>query len=226
MQLWLNRRFTNRLAFQAAYTWGHAISDVSLTSFTNATSDPFNYKSDKGDADLDRRQTFVGNVVYGLPTFTKWGRAADLLLSDWQLNGIVSYFGATPIELVTNANNLGVASAVGQRPDYTGAPIYLHTNDKTQHLNPAAFAIPSPGRIGTLGKGAVRGTAINTVDFSMAKNWRFKERYNIQFRSEFFNLFNHTNFNGYDTTTPDSGFGTLNAALAPREIQFGLKFSF
>jgi hypothetical protein len=63
MQLWLNRRFTDRLAFQAAYTWGHSISDVALTAFTNSTSDPFNFKADKGDADLDRRQTFVSNVV-------------------------------------------------------------------------------------------------------------------------------------------------------------------
>ena len=45
MQLWLNRRFSDRLAFQAAYTWGHAISDVALTSFTNTTSDPFNFAS-------------------------------------------------------------------------------------------------------------------------------------------------------------------------------------
>ena len=93
MQLWLNRRFTNRLAFQAAYTWGHAISDVALTSFTNTTSDPFNFAADKGDADLDRRQTFVGNLVYVLPSFQQWGRAAELILGDWQLNGIVSYFG-------------------------------------------------------------------------------------------------------------------------------------
>ena len=74
LQLWLNRRFSNRLAFQAAYTWGHAISDVALTSFTNTTSDPFNFAADKGDADLDRRHTFVGNVVYVLPSFRNWGR--------------------------------------------------------------------------------------------------------------------------------------------------------
>src|SRR4030095_3664363 len=117
LQVWVNRRFTDRLAFQAAYTWGHAISDVALTSFTNATSDPFNYKTDKGDADLDRRHTFVGNVVYELPTFKNWGRAADLALSDWQLNGILSYFGSTPIELVNPRNHLGLASGVVPRTD-------------------------------------------------------------------------------------------------------------
>jgi hypothetical protein len=226
MQLWLNRRFTNRLAFQAAYTWGHAISDVALTSFTNTTSDPFNFASDKGDADLDRRHTFVGNVVYVLPSFKQWGKAAQYALGDWQLNGIISYFGATPIDITTGANTIGTASAVGQRPNYTGAPIYLDTNDSTRHLNPAAFARPAPGQLGTLGKGSVRGTPITNVDLSVAKNWRFKERYGFQFRAEFFNLLNHVNFVGFDTDIRNTTFGTLNSAQASREAQFGFKFTF
>src|SRR6185369_15402802 len=226
MQLWLNRRFTNRLAFQAAYTWGHAISDVALTSFTNTTSDPFNFASDKGDADLDRRHTFVGNVVYVLPSFKQWGKAAEYALGDWQLNGIISYFGATPIDITTGANTIGTASAVGQRPNYTGAPLYLDTGDSTRHLNPAAFARPAPGQLGTLGKGSVRGKPITNVDLSVAKNWRFKERYGFQFRAEFFNVFNHPNFVGFDTDIRNSTFGTLNTITTPREIQLGFKFNF
>jgi len=105
--LWLNRRFTDHLAFQAAYTWGHAISDVALTAFTNATSDPFNFKADKGDADLDRRHTFVGNVVYVLPNFRSWGKAAEYILGDWQVNAIASRFGATPVDIIDGANTLG-----------------------------------------------------------------------------------------------------------------------
>jgi hypothetical protein len=226
MQVWLNRRFSDRVAFQVAYTWGHSISDVSLTSFTNTTSDPFDFSADKGDADLDRRHTFVSNLIYVLPSLRSWGKPAEFILGDWQLNGIVSYFGATPIELVTNRNTIGTASAVGQRPNYTGAPVYLESGDPTKHLNPAAFAVPAPGQRGTLGKGAVRGKAISNVDFSMAKNWRFKERYGFQFRAEFFNLLNHANFVGFDTAIDSSGFGTLNTAQASREIQFGIKFTF
>jgi len=225
MQLWLNRRFTNRLAFQAAYTWGHAISDVALSAFTNSTSDPFNFKADKGDADLDRRHTFVGNVVYVLPSFRSWGKAAEFALGDWQLNAIASRFGATPVDITDGANTLGTASAVGQRPNYTGAPLYL-TTDSTKHLNPLAFATPAPGQLGTLGKGAVRGVPITNVDFSMNKNWRYKERYGFQFRAEFFNVFNHPNFVGYDLDTRNSTFGTLNSTQASREIQLGIKFTF
>jgi hypothetical protein len=241
MQLWLNRRFTKGLAFQAAYTWGHAISDVPLTSSTNSTSDPFDYRADRGDADLDRRHTFVGNLVYVLPKFSSWGKAAEYILGEWQINGIYSYYGATPIELLSGVNTLGTAENVGQRPDLVaGVPIYLHTGDSTQHLNPAAFALPAVGRNGNLGRGAIRGKPINNVDFSLNKNWTVKERYGIQFRAEVFNLFNHPNFIGFNTalnfqgdqTQPNFGrptnsaFGTLNATQSHREIQFGFKFTF
>jgi hypothetical protein len=225
MQVWLNRRFSKKLAFQASYTWGHSISDVALTSFTNTTSDPFNFNSDRGDADLDRRHTFVSNVVYVLPSFREWGKAAEFALGDWQLNAIGSYFGATPIELITGMNTLGTAGAVGQRPNYTGAPLYL-SGDPTRHLNPAAFATPAAGQLGTLGKGVVRGKPITNIDFSMAKNWRFKERYGFQFRAEFFNVFNHANFVGFDTDLRNGTFGTLTVAQPSREIQLGIKFTF
>src|SRR5687768_5820945 len=227
MQLWVNRRFSDRLAFQVAYTWGHAISDVSLTSFTNSTSDPFNFNSDRGDADLDRRHTFVSNLVYVLPSFNGWGKPAQFLLGDWQVNAIASYFGATPIDIINGVNSLGTAAAVGQRPNYTGAPLYLETADGRQRLNPAAFSRHAPGQLGSLGKGSVRGKPITNIDFALAKNWRFKERYGIQFRTEFFNVFNHTNFVRFDTDPRNTNsFGLLTTAQQPREIQLGIKFTF
>ena len=148
-----------------------------------------------------------------------------MILGDWQLNGIASYFGATPIDVTTGFNTIGTSAAVGQRPNYTGAPLYLE-NDPVQHLNPAAFARPAPGQQGTLGRGAVRGKPITNIDFSMAKNWRFRERYGFQFRAEFFNVFNHANFVGFDLDTRNSSFGRLNNAQASREIQLGIKFTF
>ena len=235
LQLWLNRSFSKRLAFQAAYTWGHAISDVALTAFTNTASDPFNYKIDKGDADLDRRHTFVSNVVYVLPSLQSWGSVAEKVLGDWQINGIFSYFGATPVDVTSGFNTAGVGGAVAQRPDLVpGQRIYLDTNDPTLWLNPAAFSLPAPGQIGNLGRGVIRGKPIHNVDFSLNKNWRMRERYGLQFRAEFFNLFNHPNFTGFNSALnfdrfgaiTNGSFGTLTNTQSHREIQFGLKFSF
>ena len=241
LQLWLNRRFTDRLSYQASYTWSHTISDIPITSFTNSTTDPFDYHLDKGDADLDRRHSFVGNIVYVLPTFKKWGSLANQVLGDWQLNAIYSYFGATPVDILSGVNTYGTAGNVNPRPDLVqGVPIYVNGPDSTVWLNPAAFRLPDVGQIGSLGKGSIRGKAISNLDFSINKNWRFKEKYGLQFRAEMFNAFNHTNFVGFNNNLQfegvqtnsnfghptNLGFGTLSNAQAPREIQFGLKFNF
>lgn len=241
MQLWLNRRFDKRLAFQASYTWSHTISDIPLTSFTNSTTDPFNFRLDRGDADLDRRHSFVGNAVYVLPSFKNRGSAFSHILGDWQLNAIYSFFGSTPVDVLSGVNTYGTAGNVNPRPNLVGGvPIYVQAADHTLWLNPAAFSLPGVGQLGSLGKGTIRGKPINNLDFSLNKNWRLKERYGIQFRAEMFNAFNHPNFNGFQNalnfqgniTQPNFGtvtngsFGTLSNVQSHREIQLGIKFSF
>ncbi|HXG68915.1 MAG TPA: hypothetical protein VNO70_27700, partial [Blastocatellia bacterium] len=244
LQVWLNRRFSERLAFQVSYSWGHAITDVPLASFTNATTDPFNYALDRGDADLDRRHMFVFNTVYYLPSLTSWGALASHILGDWQLNVIGTFLGGLPLEIQTGANTAGLAANApgGFRPDLVpGVPIYLDIpGDKAAILNPAAFALPGVGRFGNLGRGALRQPGVENIDLSIAKNWRVTERYNIQFRAEMFNAFNHVNFNGFANNLgfqnlasdpnfgrpTDPNFGRANSTRGPREIQFGLKFSF
>ncbi len=241
LQIWVNRRFTNRLQYGIAYTLSHNTSDVPLTSFTSATTDPFNYKLDQGDADLDRRHNFVANAVYALPSFKNRGSFVNKVFGDWQVNGIFTFYSGTPLDVFTNvnANYLGLAATPGNggfRPNLvSGQPIYLHTSDGTQYLNPAAFALQAPGTFGNLTRGTVRQPKITNVDFSAAKNWTMHERYHIQFRAELFNLFNHPSFNGFDaglgidpfTHKQNNGhFGFLSSDLGPRNIQFGLKFSF
>ena len=246
LQIWANRRFTNRLAFQASYSWSHAITNVPLTSFTSATTDPFNFDLDRGDADLDRRHIFTFNAVYSLPSFNDWGKFANQILGDWQLNVIGSFLSGPPLDVFgVPPSNAGLASAPansGLRPNLVpGAPVYLDIpGDKGAYLNPAAFSLPDAGEFGNLGRGAIRQPGIENIDFSIVKNWRMRERYGIQFRAEMFNAFNHTNFNGFDTnlsfqtlrTDPNFGqstngnFGRFTSTLAPREIQFGLKFTF
>lgn len=242
-QVWVNRRFSERLAFQVSYTWSHAITNVPLASFTSNTTDPFNYDLDRGDADLDRRYIVVANAVYVLPSFAKWGAVAKGVLGDWQLNTIASFLGGAPTEVTTGVNTPGLATAApaGFRPDVVpGVPLYLHTGDPTQYLNPAAFALPAAGKFGNLGRGAIRLPGIRNVDFSVNKNWKVGERYGLQFRAEMFNVFNHANFNTLDNglsfqgTASDANFGKslngnfgrLGGDAGPRVIQFGLKFNF
>jgi len=244
LQVWVNRRFTNRLSWQVAYTWSHAVSNVPLTSFTSATTDPFNFNLDKGDSDLDRRHMFVANAVYMLPDFKSMGSVASALLGNWQINGILTLLSGIPLDVVTNAPaayfGLAANAPGGFRPNLvSGQPIYLKGADKTIYLNPAAFSLPAPGTFGNLKRGFVRQPGLKNVDFSLAKNWKVREKYGIQFRAEMFNLFNTTNFNGFDpglgagfntngqfTGFTNTNFGRLTSNRGPRNIQFGIKFTF
>ena len=233
-QVWVNRRFSNRLSFQASYTWAHAISNVPLTSFTTATTDPFNYDLDKGDADLDRRHMFIFNAVYVLPAFKQWGSIASGVLGDWQLNTIASFLGGVPIDVTSGQNTAGLAGG-SQRPNLVpGQSLYLHNSDPRFYLNPAAFSLPGPGQFGDVGRGVLRMPTIKNIDFSINKNWRVRERYGVQFRAEMFNAFNHVNLTGINNglafntagVSTNGSFGNLGADRGPREIQFGLKFTF
>ena len=245
LQVWANRRFSDRLAFQAAYTWSHAITNVPLAAFNTGAVDPFNYNLDRGDADLDRRQMFVGNAVYVLPSFKRWGAIASHILGDWQLNVIASFLGGTPLDVASGANTAGLATSFrnsAQRPNLVlGVPIYLHNpSDRLQYLNPAAFSMPEVGRFGSLGRGSIRGPGSQNFDLSVVKNWRIRDRYSVQFRAEMFNAFNHANLTGIDAglslnnvagdenfgKSLNANFGRITATQGPREIQFGLKFSF
>jgi hypothetical protein len=252
LQMWVNRRFSNRLTFQMAYTWSHAITNVPLTSFTTATTDPFNYNLDRGEADLDRRQMFIANSVYVMPSFKRQGSLVNGILGDWQVNGIVSLLDGAPVDVTSGADTAGLGTAGTQRPDLVlGQPIYLQSSDRRNYLNPAAFALPGVGKFGTLGRGAVVGPGYASVDFSVNKNWRVRERYGVQFRAEMFNLLNRVNFVGNAPANalntglsmqgnavddkgkpnpnfgkPAGGFGVFAGTRGPREIQFGLKLSF
>src|SRR5882724_7549600 len=203
LQIWVNRRFTNRLSWQVAYTLSHTTSNVPLTSFTSGTTDPFNFDLDKGDSDLDRRHMLVSNAVYALPTFKNRGSLVSNILGNWQVNGIVTVLSGLPLDVTTGLSSLyfGLQSNLNTpfRPNLVpGVPIYLHGADKTIYLNPAAFALPPVGQFGNLRRGTVRQPGLTNVDFSLAKNWKIKEKYGLQFRAEMFNLFNHTEFNGFN----------------------------
>ena len=125
------------------------------------------------------------------------GRRRESNPGDWQLNGIVSFLGGTPLDVRSNADTAGLGEPFSQRPDLVpGQPIYLESSNKLNYLNPAAFALPGVGRFGTLGRGAVVGPGVANVDFSLNKNWRVRERFGVQFRAEMFNLFNRANFIG------------------------------
>ena len=106
---------------------------------------------------------------------------------------------------------------------------------RNRWFNTAAFALPQPGSFGTSSREQIHLPGLNQVDFSVNKNFRFFERHQVQFRSEFFNFFNHVNLGapGLNIRDPDNfgrvtstNQGAAGMAGDARVIQFGLKYSF
>jgi hypothetical protein len=228
------------------------------------------YNANRGRSDFDRKHRFVFSALYDLPTpkFAEGSQAGKLLLGNWQLATIVTSMSGLPIDIVdTGAGSLyGLAggSAALARPNLVGDP--FSNIPAGYFFNPLAFArprltggqvIPSSGGIafadttcslatvvctdfGNVRRNLLRGPHQNNVDFSVIKRFRFLETRSIEFRTEFFNLFNTVN---YANPISDLNAATVNATTGqivdpgrfgkiistssnPRLIQFGLKLNF
>ena len=214
-------------------------------------------KLDWGLSQLNLNDSFTASVLYDLP-FGKgkryggdWKGATNAILGNWQLNVIERATSGFPLFVVDSADGSGVYFGYNgnilQRPNEVGdpnkagpeggnmnCPARIHTLQNW--FNPCAFAKAPAGELGTAPRAPVYGPRFVNTDFSVIKDFplSFREGMDLQFRAEFFNLFNHAQFylNGYadsgeqDINTPSS-FGVVNNTVNnPRLVQFALKLKF
>jgi hypothetical protein len=232
----------------STYTFSKSLdgaSDGINFNFANAAfpQDSTNLAAEKGPSTFDTRHRWTTAVNYAVPDL---GHLPHLLGAGWQLNSVITVQSGRPINIITDAG--GVNSNYVQRPDVVPGvnPILPHWTPTTGYLNANAFAYPAVtaadpyGYFGDLGRDQVYGPGFWNYDFSTTKNFQFGERLQLQFRAEFFNIFNHPNFAlpsnvispgtapaGLITQTPDVAQG--NPGLGgggPRVIQFGLRLQF
>ena len=152
---------------------------------------------------------------------------AGAALGGWEVSGIYQWQSGQPITISSGRDNAGWGLG-SNRAIYTGQPYDPPAgSDPTVWFNPAAFAVNPNGSFGDTLRGEFFGPSRQTVDLGLFKRFRFTDSMNIQFRAEFFNLFNTVNFNNPGTTVATSAtFGRITAAQDPRIMQFGLKFVF
>jgi hypothetical protein len=182
------------------------------------------------------------SFTYDIPA--KFGnKYLNAALSGWQAGGIVVEQSGLPFtaNLSSDRANNGLGFIGYGRPNLVGDP-NLPDSQQTvnRFFNTDAFVLQPFGTLGTAGRNVLEGPGTNNVDFSLLKNISFTERHRLQFRSEFFNLFNRTNFDFPERicTVPQTAavpggasctggtFGTLSAARDPRILQFALKYLF
>ena len=183
--------------------------------------------------------------MYDLPFYQGQHGIVGHLLGGWEASGIVNLQSGQSLTVTQALDNFDCQTPTGAtsgciagtypgginidpsdiapRPDRV-APIHM-TKKRTQWFSTSSFA-DSIGHFGNSGTGVLLGPGIINFDMAAMKDINFGSSASFQFRAEFFNAFNHTNFGYVDTGTDDGTFGQVLSAHAPREIQFGGKFYF
>jgi hypothetical protein len=220
---------TKGLTVQLAYTYAKAY-DTSTGLAVNGNegdldtlSNPYNRSYDWGLSTYDRPNVFIADYVYDLPFFQHACPTVKTLLGGWRLSGLITAESGVAYTETMSGDTLGMGGNVTQRPSQTGSISYPQT--VTEWFNPAVFTAPTLGYFGNEVKGAIRGPGRDNWDTSLFKDFSFKEKATLQIRFETFNTFNHTQWNGLNTSF-GSGAGAITSAFDARTLQLGAKFLF
>ena len=224
----LRQRFSGGLQFLASYTWAHALDVTSDSNNGGQPMDPYNWRRDYGNSNWDVRHRFVGSFNYDLPFFKGSKGLLKYTLGGWQTNGIVTLQGGFPFNVSIGTDVANTATNGTQRPNVVGTPSEnCGSGHLTNCISAAAFALPAPYTYGNAGRNILRGPGLYNIDYSLFKVFPLGERFRLQFRSEFFNLFNTPHFSNPNTTFNTAAFGTVTSTASDnREIQFALKLNF
>jgi len=218
-------------------------STFSSNEFSNTMNNPtgiYYPGLNKGLSDYNVQDLLVVNLLYNIPTPKTWNGFAKGALGGWQAGTIFTATTGLPFSVMLNNDQAGTTSSLtteqlGQRPNYVQGCATTNAGN-VQYVNTSCFNFPAQYTLGNLGRNSLTGPGLQDLDFSLFKNHnvtRISETFRVQFRAEFFNILNHTNFALPDSThtTMWNGAGVLNGnagqltatQTASRQIQFGLK---
>jgi hypothetical protein len=229
LQVTLDKRFSRGVTFQANYTWAKSIDFGSGGGTQWPSFTPFYHAYDRGLSDFHHEHRFVTSGLWELPRLAGMSAPVKWILGGWQMSGAMTLQSGAPFSVNTGRENSLVG--YGNRADLVGDPSRSARADPNRDpvwewFNTRAFAHNGPGTYGTSGRNIVFGPGLANVDMSVAKYFTFTERLQLQFRSEFFNLFNRANFNDPSNSITSATYGAITSAMDPRILQFGLKLMF
>jgi Carboxypeptidase regulatory-like domain/TonB dependent receptor len=227
----VEKRFSKGFSILGSYAWSHSIDLNSEFGGTSPQND-FCIKCDLGDSGFDQRQVFNASYIYVVPGATSPNRLVKYVLGGWEVAGITRLETGRAFNIGINFDNANNgARSNSQRPDLVGDP--FPSGFKSTYgpggtfFNTAAFAVAPQYHFGNLGRNALHGPAYHNTDLGAFKNFNLTERFRLQFRAEFFNIFNNVNFDTPDSTLGDTNFGSITSTVtSQRQIQFALRLSF
>jgi hypothetical protein len=239
LQMTAEKRFSSSLGFLTAYTWSHSIDNVPLQQGGGSDGpipQDIRYRFlDRGTSGFDIKHRFSESLNYALPIgagrrISFGSGVANNLLGGWQMNGILVIQSGLPFTptLATSVSNSG-----GSRPDrvqvgeLTSGQTIDRWFDTSFNTPGAAWATPAQFTYGNGGRNILRGPGRWNLDYSVFKEFAITEKYRLQFRSEFFNIFNHPQFDLPNPTIGNPSAGKITATVGnPRDIQFSLRLHF
>ncbi len=231
LQTSLTKRYSNGLQFIASYTWSHSIDDYSGGDVNDLVALPGDTtKNYFASSDFDRRHRFIVSYIYDLPKFYKGGNgAAKRIVNGWEIAGITTAQTGTPFGIYDASFFKNVWGDLASGRTLQSAE---KSGDVIQRLNgyfdKTAFVTPTGvGNFGGVPRNYFRGPGQVNFDFSVVKFIPITESQKFEFRTELFNIFNHTNFANPVNLVSSPTFGQiLRTSTGPRVIQFGMKYSF
>ena len=240
LQMKLEKRFSQGLSFLISYTRSKLIDEASsvfdaailtgpVANFPVA--DSFNRKIDRDVSNGDIPTVFVASYSYDLPIGTQQRLnlvgPAGKFLNGWKLTGAITLQSGLPLA-VTQATNFNAFAGFGtQRPNRLANPeLPVPHRSTAQFFDTSAFATAPQFTLGSSSRNPVRGPDYRNVDIALIKRTYIREKINVEFRAEVFNLTNTPPLNAPNTILGTPGFGSITSAGDPRVIQFGVKINF
>jgi hypothetical protein len=241
LRLTVNKRFSEGLQFQTSYTYSKSIDDwstwVRATDLTSSNRGGYGREKARGLSGFDVRRVLYTNFVYDLPG-AKWTGIAGKIFGKWNVSGVLRLQDGSPMSLNSERPRLGTRTL--QNVDGSTLDLKPGSNQNSirprnpnQYYDPSAFMFPTPFYEGNLGKNHLTAPGVATFDTTLMKTIGLGESRSLQFRTEFFNIFNRANFGLPQATVFDRN-GTLrtdagqitDTRTGPRQIQLALKFLF
>ena len=241
-------KFTHGFSLLSSFTYSKALTDApqyrnagGITGDENSPpQNSFNLAADRSPAYFNTKFRWVTSAVYDLP-FGKGKRLFSqgvpaAVLGGWQLSGVFQAQTGFPYTIDYKGDPINIGGGSGGilvRPNYVltadGQPVdpSLPSDQRStsRYFNTAAFVQPVAS-FGDVGRNTMIGAGLTNLDLTVARNFRVTERSSLQFRTEFFDLFNHPNYNLIGRIVNDPTFGIVQNQLPPRQIQMALKFAF
>jgi hypothetical protein len=223
LQVQIQRRAAKGLFLGVAYTWSKVLGTAqSGGTNDNAFVRPDQYQREAyyAPASFDRRQVLAINYVYTTPRLEKGNAFTRLFTDGWQLSGVTQAVTGSPFTPGFSVSGAGNQNITGSNTEgarigvVPGCNFYNSTSDPFNRLNPACYFAPMPGSIGLeSGLNFLYGPSIVNFDMALQKEFAVKERLRLQFRIDAFNVFNHTEFSGYNATLNFNGYPTSNGVV-------------